>query len=177
MSWIFFLLLTSIHWCWLQAVRPPKSLPPPQGFSLQITLGTLPRVFWISQWPQLILERHGRLVRATKTSCQEWVIQPQWNRGASGLRSSALSQGLEAAPHSAELHHSGLCCYLDGESWKVLSIQTSLTILRNLLEETSPQLKVSIIICPTRWNQSWLPHVFPKPERTDHSTTWSEKTW
>lgn len=59
------------------------------------------------------------------------TVRSEWSNhsetGASDLRSSALSQGLEAAHRSAELHHSGLHCDLDGESWKVFSIQSSLS--------------------------------------------------
>ena len=46
--WAEIFLLTSIHWCWLQAITPLKPVPPSHGFSIQITLlGTLLRVLHI----------------------------------------------------------------------------------------------------------------------------------
>lgn len=111
-----------------------------------------------------------------KTNSQKWVVQAQWNRAA-----YLISPPLHS--HRAWSQLSTLLSFILAFTviWMVragkrhsLSIQSSLSskaliILRNLLVETSPQPEISISIYPTCWNHSW-------PKRTDHSTTWSEKS-
>lgn len=148
--WAEIFILTFIHWRWFQAVTPPKTMPPTQGLSIQITLlGTLPRV-------SNVLVNTADLLGNAITGCSEplqansqnWVGQPLLlYMGICDLSFSVLPQSLETALYGAKLHLAFTVILSSlvrvGKRhppiFQSCLRSKALTTLRNLSEETSPE--------------------------------------